>query len=486
VVVETRFQHLFAPKLRQRLLWFGRLRWFAVSGLALVSFVGPALGFPSVWPSLGAIAVAVAAYNILFQWVLSRPEGHPLSKSDLNLTAGCEMVMDLASLLATVHFTGGLESPLLFFFTFHMAIGTIIISNRWAYLLAGVTSAGALALLLAEARGLLGFHPLQPGSAMDLSRGSLNLMALVAALFGIVYLTGSVARQLMRTSIGLSETAGILQQRSEELHRVVKEMEDLERRKSHYMRISAHQLRSPLGTIRTSLQVLTEGFVVPSSERGRRLLNGAMERTDDLLTTVNDLLELAKIREGRRRAPWRQEIILNQLLADLLDALATVAGDRGIELIPEFEGVAVLDWGVPPDLVYAFENLIHNAIKYSHTGGKVTVRLETVDGYAVVRVIDRGIGIPEELLDEVFFEFVRAPNAKHHAAEGTGLGLAIVREVVEAHGGIVGIEAPTGEGTTFRARLPLHHVPDEVDLPLLGGNEDGYRAHTPPGADAPE
>jgi len=289
----------------------------------------------------------------------------------------------------------------------------------------------------------------------------------------------------MRTSIGLSETAGILQQRSEELRRVVKEMEDLERRKSHYMRISAHQLRSPLGTIRTSLQVLTEGFVDPSSDRGRRLLNGAVERTDDLLATVNDLLELAKIREGRRRAPWRQEIMLNQLLADLLNSLSAAAGDRGIELIPEFQGVAVLDWGVPPDLIHAFENLIYNAIKYSHPGGKVTVRLETGDEYALVRVIDRGIGIPEELLDEVFFEFVRAPNAKRHATEGTGLGLAIVREVVEAHGGVVAVEAPAGEGTTFRARLPLHHVPEEVDLPLQASNDGGYQAHTPSGPKTP-
>jgi signal transduction histidine kinase len=478
LVIETRFKHVFAPKLRQRLLWFNRLRWLAVSGLALVSFVGPGLGFPSVWPSLCVIAGLVAAYNVVFEWMLRRAEGRFPPQIDLNLTAGCEMVMDLAALLATVHFTGGLQSPLLPFFAFHMAIGTIIISNRWAYILAGATSACALGLLLMEAQGLLRFHPLQPGSAIDLTRGSLNLVALVAALFGIVYLTGSVAAQLMRTSIGLSETAGILQQRSEELRRVVEEIEDLERRKSHYMRISAHQLRSPLGTIRTSLQVITDGFVDPSSERGRRLLNGAVERTDDLLATVNDLLELAKIREGRRRAPWHRGIIINQLLADLLDSLAPAAEDRGIEMTPEFHGVAILEWGVPPDLVHAFENLIWNAIKYSHPGGKVTVRLETSDGNALVRVIDQGIGIPVDLLDDVFFEFVRAPNAKRHAAEGTGLGLAIVREVVEAHGGDVSVEAPTGPGTIFRVRFPLHHVPEDAERPLQAGNDRGYRADT--------
>jgi signal transduction histidine kinase len=480
-VVETHFKQIFAPRLLQRLLWFGRLRWLAVSGLALASFLGPWLGYPSLWPSLCLIAGVVAGYNLIFRWVLWRAKGGPPGDLNLNLVAGCEMVMDLASLLVTVHFTGGLQSPLLPFFAFHMAIGTIIISNRWAYLLAGLTSLSALGLMVMEARGLLRFHPLQPGSTIDVSRSGFNLVALVVALFGIVYLTGSVAAQLKRTTIGLSRTAAVLQQRGEELRRVAGEMEKLEQRKSHYMRISAHQLRSPLGTIRTALEVLASGVVDPSSERGRRLLDGAVERTDALLATVNDLLELTKIREGRRKAPWHKGIILNQILADLLDSLAPDAEKRGIEMTPDFEGVAVLDRGVPPDLLHAFENLIYNAIKYSRPGGSVTVQLQTDKEQAVVRIIDQGIGIPEDLHDNVFFEFVRAPNAKRHAEEGTGLGLAIVREVVEAHGGHVAVEPSAGEGTTFRVTLPLHAPPGDGGSPLQGGNGPGYRADTPSG-----
>jgi signal transduction histidine kinase len=289
----------------------------------------------------------------------------------------------------------------------------------------------------------------------------------------------------MRTTVGLSETAADLRERSEELHRAVTEMEEVERRKSHYMRISAHQLRSPLGTIRTSLQVLTEGIADPSSPRGKRLLQGAVDRANDLLRTVNDLLELAKVREGRQRAPWHRSLILNQLLADLLDDLAPAAEERGIELVPEFDGVVVLDWGVPPDLVYAFENLISNAIKYSRPDGRVTVRLATEDEHAVVRIVDRGIGIPDDLVDDVFSEFVRAPNAKLHAAEGTGLGLTIVREVVEAHAGEVGIEATGERGTTIRVRLPLHHQPSEGERSLRASNESGYPDHTPPGHEPP-
>lgn len=467
-----------APQLRRRLLWFGRLRWIAVGGLALGSFVGPALGLAALWPHVFAIAVVVAAYNVVFDRLLRWKDGEGLSGRGLILTASLEMVMDLAALLAAAHYTGGLESPLLLFLAFHMVIGTILISNRWAYVLAGATSLGALALLLMEARGVLGFHPLHPGASLHASLGALNLGALVAASFGIVYLTASVVRELIRTTTGLSEAAAVLRERGRELHRVAAEMEDLERRKSHYMRISAHQLRSPLGTIRTTLEVLADGLVDPSSERGRRLLHGAVDRTDGLLATVNDLLDLAKVREGRRRAPWHRHVILNQLLADLLDTLEIPAQERGISLAPRFDGVAVLEWGVPPDLVHAFENLIENAIKYSHPGGRVTVRLSVENGRAIVRVDDQGIGIPPELVDQVFFEFVRAPNAKRHAP-GTGLGLAIVREVVEAHGGTARADIPDGGGTSFRVDLPLDHAPAEADRSLQVGNEDGYPAHTP-------
>jgi signal transduction histidine kinase len=231
------------------------------------------------------------------------------------------------------------------------------------------------------------------------------------------------------------------------------------------MRISAHQLRSPLGTIKTSIQVLLDGYLDPGSPEGRRLLAGTASRVDSLLAIVNDLLELAKMREGRARAPWARDVSINQILADIFDAVDPYAREANVELVPHFinEGAAVLDWAVPPDLVYAFENLIHNAIKYSKPdGGTVTVALGLDRSHAMVVVADEGIGIPADLKDDVFLEFVRAPNAKHAEAEGTGLGLSIVREAAQMHGGKVSLESAEGVGTTVTVVLPLHHVPPEI------------------------
>jgi len=461
-VTKVRFQEIFAPELYGRLVWFDRLRWAAVMGLALASLFGPPLGFPSVWPSLFIVAGVVAIYNLLF-WFVVRRQPQPHEPARLRAITLCQMVFDLAALMVTVHFTGGLQSPLLPFFAFHMVIGTIMIAARWTYLLAGCVSLGALLLLTMEARGVLGFHPLIADGHIDVTTASLNLLTLSLAVFGIVYLNDLVVSRLKKRSIELYEATHALSDRTEELQRLLKEMEDLERRKSHYMRISAHQLRSPLGTIRTVLRVLSKGFVDPATDEGRKMLNGAVDVTDSLLEVINDLLALAKMREGRKRAPWSRGVNLNQLLADLVDLLAPDAEERRVTMVADFKGVAVLDWGVPPDLVHAFENLIYNGIKYSLPERLLAVELRTVDDIAMVRIIDQGIGIPEEYRDQVFMEFVRAPNAKHHAAAGTGLGLAIVKEVIEAHDGSVSVESPSDEGSAFTVRLPLHHTPPETE-----------------------
>ncbi len=463
MVPETRVAYIFAPELHERLLWFITLRWLAVVGLVSASLVGPWIGLPDVWPSLFVVALFVAAYNLFFRFKLKgrAGEGHPYE--NLRVCAIRQMVMDLLALLVTIHFTGGLQSPLLPVFAFHMAIGTIMISTRIMYVLAMATTAGIFLVYLAELSGWVAFHPIDPSRGMCGRACDLNLLTITLALFGIVYLTDSVTSRFKARNIELHETTQTLRERTAEQQRLLEEIEELEERKSHYMRISAHQLRSPLGTVKTSLSVLTGGFVAPGSGRGRKLLEGSIERVDGLLAIVNDLLELAKIREGRRRAPWSRGINLNQLIADIFDALQPYAEEHGIRLVPEFESVAVLDWGVPPDLVYGFENLIQNAVKYSHSGGEVTVRLRVAGDEATVTIVDRGIGIPERFVDQVLMEFVRAPNAKRHAPEGTGLGLAIVREVVEAHGGRISVESRENEGSTFTVALPLHRRPPEVD-----------------------
>jgi two-component system NtrC family sensor kinase len=244
-----------------------------------------------------------------------------------------------------------------------------------------------------------------------------------------------------------------------ELEKALSEIQELESRKSHYMMISAHQLRSPLATIKTSLQVLTADYVDPGSKRGQRILLGSMKRVDSLLAIVSDLLELAKIREGQANAPWARNVELTAMLQDVIGAAQPLAQRREVRLDCRVIEIVVLAWGVPADLRYALENIVDNAIRYSHPGGEVEIDLAVSGELAILTATDHGIGIPAELQRDVFLEFVRAPNAKRHAAQGTGLGLTIVREVVERHGGSVSFQSKLNRGTTLTATLALRQDP---------------------------
>jgi signal transduction histidine kinase len=99
-------------------------------------------------------------------------------------------------------------------------------------------------------------------------------------------------------------------------------------------------------------------------------------------------------------------------------------------------------------------NLVSNAIKYTPSGGTVTVKAWCEDDEIELEVSDTGIGIPEEALPRIFAEFYRARNAKDMEVDGTGLGLVIAKDVVEQHGGSISVRSQVGEGSTFRIRLP--------------------------------
>jgi len=122
--------------------------------------------------------------------------------------------------------------------------------------------------------------------------------------------------------------------------------------------------------------------------------------------------------------------------------------------------------GSQRDLALLVRNLIDNAIRYSHEGGRVAVRIDAEGDEVILRVSDTGIGIPSRDLDRIFERFYRVDRARSRETGGTGLGLAIVKHVVENHGGEIGVESELGRGTTFRISFPAASRPgDAQSLP---------------------
>jgi len=201
---------------------------------------------------------------------------------------------------------------------------------------------------------------------------------------------------------------------------------------------ASHELRTPVTTLRTNLEVL-RSRELPAAER-ERLLEEIEGQIDELTVLMTDLIDLAR---GDEREPDAEEVRLDTLVAEAVDRARHHAPDVVFETQLAPSVVAA----VPDRLDRAVSNLLDNAVKWSPDGGPVEVRV--ADGEVSVR--DHGPGIAPADLPHVFDRFYRGGDAR--GRPGSGLGLAIVRQVAEAHGGAVEAERAEGGGTLMRLRL---------------------------------
>ncbi len=226
----------------------------------------------------------------------------------------------------------------------------------------------------------------------------------------------------------------------------------LDELKSDLVATVSHELKTPLTSIRLALHLLLEEAVGPLLPKQTELLLDARDNAERLLARVNSLLNLAKLEQKSEHLELAAESP-----ADLLRAAAERARpraqDKQLDLVVEADDAVPAVHADAQRLGYALDNLLDNAITYTESGGRITLRAAAADSQVALTVSDTGVGIPAESLPRVFEKFFRVPGQSRGG--GTGLGLAIVREIVTAQGGAVSCESRPGEGTTFRLTLPV-------------------------------
>jgi two-component system phosphate regulon sensor histidine kinase PhoR len=169
---------------------------------------------------------------------------------------------------------------------------------------------------------------------------------------------------------------------------------------------------------------------------------------------VNELLDLARIEQAA--TPIRQdEVALAPIVASTLERLRTFAERQGVILVDLVADDLPLVRGDEDRLDQLLMNLLHNAIKFSPSGGTVTVTSDERPGDVAISVADRGMGIPRKDQARVFERFYKVDRARQRGLGGTGLGLSIARHIVEAHGGRIWLESSVGRGSTFSFSIPL-------------------------------
>jgi len=243
----------------------------------------------------------------------------------------------------------------------------------------------------------------------------------------------------------------IVEKEADELARLNEDMERLDRYKTHFTLMVAHELRAPISALQSFLLSILKGYVPP--EQQQEILERAVARSQELLDLVNDLLNLAAARV-EITPKMSKDISLADLLEKLIPPFQSQAVDGGLKLDVNILKRPILE-AVPEQMEQLWTNLISNAIKYTPESGDVVITLDEDKGWAIGTVEDTGIGISPEHQDHIFEEFFRTPQAKGHNHLGTGLGLSLAKRIVEGHGGSIEFESELGKGSRFRFRLPL-------------------------------
>ncbi len=226
------------------------------------------------------------------------------------------------------------------------------------------------------------------------------------------------------------------------------------RMKSEFIAIVSHQLRSPLSIFKWTLDAL--GRVKPAAAADQaRYLSILGDNTEKMIGLINMLLEVSRIEAGRM-ALKREAVDLASLTGELVRALAPYVEAARITLRYLARDPLPAVAGDPERLKMVIQNLLDNAIRYSPSGGEVSIRITPLDRRSVLwQIKDRGSGIPQAEQRYIFQRFFRAENAKLSSAQGSGLGLYVARAVIAELGGEMGFTSEEGKGSTFWFRLPV-------------------------------
>jgi two-component system phosphate regulon sensor histidine kinase PhoR len=245
----------------------------------------------------------------------------------------------------------------------------------------------------------------------------------------------------------------------------ITELKRAEQLRADFIANASHELRTPLATLTGFIETLA-GSAREDAEARERFLAIMHQQAARMTRLVEDLLSLSRIELNEHVMP-QDPVALAPLLADLAEALALHAGERGMRIRLAVPGGLPDVSGDRDELAQLFQNLLDNAIKYGRAGTEITVSAEspaalpsdregTTTPFVSVAVEDRGDGIAREQLPRLTERFYRVDTARSRAMGGTGLGLAIVKHIVNRHRGMLTIESTQAVGSVFTVRLPVH------------------------------
>jgi signal transduction histidine kinase len=265
----------------------------------------------------------------------------------------------------------------------------------------------------------------------------------------------------------IQEAYNELTEKNRRLADSVEKLKDLDKLKSNFLATVSHELRTPLTSVIGYSEMLIEGLAGDLSSEQRDYVQIIMEKGDQLLQIITEVLDISKIEAGNIQlsCEWVQ---LPTLLQQIADSMMPHARSKEIALNYEIPPDLPAVWADRAKTRQAILNLVANAIKFTPRDGAVTIvgersQIQVESGSPVaaarpavtVRVIDNGIGVPEDSRERIFEAFYQVDSSSTREYGGTGLGLSIVKNFIEAHGGHVWVEPGESAGSVFIVQLPV-------------------------------
>ncbi len=459
----------FWDAIKRRNLLFIKLRYIAVLMLLGFGYFASLIELqltPTQKLLILFIAVIIFLYNVAFQFIRPKLKSESGKFNPLHLSL-LQILFDLTALTILVYFTGGIESPLLAFYVFHMIIGSLILPTYIIYTIAGLSFTVITAMALLQFYSVIPSFPIrrlysQP--EFDNIRFVLvSLIDFALLIFVSVFLANKIAHQLYKREKQLVET--------------LEKLNVAENRKQKYIMGIVHEIKSPIAATKSILDLVSKGYVGKLSEEVKAKIKRAEARTDEALEMINTILRISGMRLLNQKKFALVDIV--KILRKVIDSYSEIARSKNIyiELIEKGKRKDNVE-GDEKLLELVFSNIVANALKYSETNGHIQLTVSYGRKSVEIQICDDGIGVPPHELDKIFDSYYRSANLKELKTEGTGLGLSLVKEIVEQHNGKIKAKSPSPlgsekrQGTCFKIKLPYsvkRTEPDEALLTIKGG-----------------
>ena len=276
--------------------------------------------------------------------------------------------------------------------------------------------------------------------------------------------------QLQTTAAELEEAKSRIQDNYDALKGMNEELQRANEVKNKFLSIMSHELRTPLTVINGYLSlILDKNYGNPGKEL-REIIAVVKEQGNNQLSLIEDLLDLTRIESGEYRL-HRQAVAPISLLEKAVENFLPKYREKEIEITVDVdEGMPTVYWDFHK-MLQVFQNLLDNALKFTPSGGTISLGASAKSDFVEIRIVDNGIGIPQHHLDRVFERFFQVDSSSTRQFGGSGLGLSIVREIVLAHDGKIFVESEEGKGTSFLILMPIGE-PDRVKTPASLGAEE--------------